>query len=102
MADSGLLPISLAAAVPLRIAEYIQMGGPSALDVERARSQAHTLAEKGDVLLYRGKRPGEAATLFNALADCLAIMAFCPGGVKVFGLHFQAEIPGMEGKYAPG
>lgn len=92
--DSGLLSISLSAAVPLRIAVYVNQGGPRVEDVERARRFAHVLGEKGDILQYRGKKPGQSAEVFNGLADALAIMAFCPGGVKVFGLHFQADLPG--------
>jgi hypothetical protein len=95
--ESSLLSISLSAAVPLCIAEYLSRGGPQQDDVERARRFAHTLAEKGDILLYRGRKPGQTSEVFNGLADALAILAFCPGGVKVFGLHFQADYPHREG-----
>ncbi len=83
------LAIALSAAVPLRIAAYRQHGGPDAEDLERARRHSLVVAEKGDVLQYGGK-DGEAAELFNSLADALAIMAFCPGGVDFAGDHYEA------------
>lgn len=86
-----LLSISLACSVPLRIAEYQSSGGPAPEDIERARRFGSILGSKGDVLLYRGKKPGETAELFNALSDALAVMAFCLGGVKAFGSHWEAK-----------
>jgi hypothetical protein len=84
------LPDAPAAAVPLRIAEYKARGGPAAADIGRAREFGRVLGEKGDALLFRGKR-GEPAELFNRLADAVAVMAFCPGGVKVFGELFEVK-----------
>lgn len=90
-ADSPLA-IAASAAVPLRIAEYRARGGPSGEDFRRCREvYSQLLAEKGDVLQYRGKKQGESAAVFNALVDGLAVMAFCPGGVKFCGTRYQAE-----------
>lgn len=85
-----ILSISLSAAVPLRIIDYKRQGGPTDDDRERARRTGHLIAEKGDVLQFRGKKKGEAAEIFNALADGLAVLAFCPGGVKFLGHHWDA------------
>ena len=85
-----LLPIALDAAVPLRIAEYVQQGGPGDEDFARVRRYAQTLAEKGDILQYGGKK-GQAAELFNGLSDALAILAFCPGGVRFCGRHWESK-----------
>lgn len=52
------------------------------------RASATLLGEKGDVLLYGGKGCGEA---FTALARGLACLAFAPGGVNAFGVHFCAN-----------
>lgn len=93
----SLLAITLSAAVPLRIAEYEAAGGPSDSDRERARSASRLIAEKGDVLQYGGRK-GEAAELFNVLADALAVLAFCPGGVEFCGTRYQAG----KGACAPG
>lgn len=48
------------------------------------------VAAKGDVLLYGGGQPGEAAAVFARLAEALAVLAFAEGGVTVFGLHWCA------------
>lgn len=84
------LAIMLPFAVRLRIAEYHDRGGPTDADHTRVREFAPVLAERGDVLQFGGKR-GDAADLFNRLADALAVMAFLPGGCKVFGEHFDSS-----------
>jgi hypothetical protein len=87
---AGLLKTHLEVAVPLRIQEYLQAGGPSDLDYDRVRTvYPPQLGSLGDVLLFGGKR---AAAVMGMLTDGLAVMAFCPGGVSVFGLHFEAQV----------
>lgn len=54
-----------------------------------------TLASTADVVLYRSKKPGETAKAFNTLAEGLAVLSFLKGGVRVFGLHFEATHPDM-------
>ena len=88
--DNDLLAIALGAAVPLRVAEYLRQGGPGEDDRERARRFAPVLGAEGDALQFRGKSRGEAAELFNRLADALAVMAFQPGGVTAFGEKWEA------------
>lgn len=85
------LAIALSCAVPLRIAEYEARGGPSPADLDRVRGHAGLIAERADIVLYRGKKKGEAAAVFAALADGLAVMAFCPGGVRFAGSHYEAK-----------
>jgi hypothetical protein len=70
--SSCLLP-SLEIAVPLRIPELQRRGGPTDTHFEMARSFSIVIAEKGDILLFGGKK-GEAARLFNQLAEALAVM----------------------------
>lgn len=89
---SQLLAIGLSAAIPLRIAELKAKGGPDDDDYERARQYSRTLAERGDVLMFRGGKPGEAAELFNRLAEAVAVMAFAPGGITLFGDHWEAKV----------
>lgn len=86
-ADVSTLPIFIAAAVPLHILELLRQGGPADLDYESARAFASDLGERGDVLLYGGKK-GEAAALANQLAHAIAVLAFLPGGITIFGQHF--------------
>ena len=88
------LPIFLSAAVPLQMAELKKAGGPSESAWDRVRAFAPVLAEKGDQLLCRGK---ETASLMSELIFCLAVMAFAPGGVKLFGERWEAAIDGKEG-----
>lgn len=60
---------------------------------QRAHECAQIVAEKGDVIMFRSKRQGETAAAFNALAEGLACLSFVPGGVKLFGLHFEDHHP---------
>jgi hypothetical protein len=67
-------------------------GGPTEKDLQETRDFAPVLGEKGDVLMFGGsKTKGEVATLFNRLAQALAVMAFAPGGVRFAGDHFKAR-----------
>lgn len=87
--NAELLKISLAAAVPLWIEQFRPLS-----DAQRAaiaHESAQVVAEKGDVILYRSKRKDETAKAFNQLARGIAVLAFVPGGVTVFGLHFEAN-----------
>jgi hypothetical protein len=87
----NLLAISIQASVPLHIMEMQAKGGPSEQDLRDARVFSGTLGEKGDVLLFGGKK-GEAAGLFNQLARSVAVLSFCPGGVILFGQHFTGRV----------
>lgn len=51
---------------------------------------ASELASKGDILLYGGKQ-GEAADMFNKLAQAIFILSFAGGGVTVFGERFESR-----------
>lgn len=84
------LAATLAAAVPLRIIALLERGGPEQSDFDRAQSFGDELGERGDILLFGGKK-GEAAALFNKLAHIVAIMSFVPGGVEMFGQRWVAE-----------
>ncbi len=92
---TSLLLDMLDLAVPLRIMEYERSGGPASSDFERARAFGVVLASEGDVLLFGGRK-GRAAELFNGLTDAVAVMSFCPGGVKVGRSHYNGRVPGAE------
>lgn len=79
------LGVALEVAVPLRIEEIRDWTHEQR--AERASDVATIIASHGDDLLYGGKN---CANAFNALALGLACLAFSPGGVKLFGLDFQA------------
>jgi hypothetical protein len=50
-----------------------------------ADKSADAVAYQGDVLQFGGKK-GAAASVFNALARGLAVLATCPGGVVFLGV----------------
>jgi hypothetical protein len=81
------LTIALEAAVPLWIMKVEAWTEDQR--VAKAHEVGPILAEKGDRLMYGGKK-GEAADLFNQVACGIACLAYAPGGVKVFGMHFEA------------
>ncbi len=58
-----------------------------------AHECAEIVAHKGDVILYKSEKRGETAAAFNALAKGIAVLAYQPGGVRVFGRSFNARIP---------
>jgi hypothetical protein len=82
-----LLRTSLSAAVPLRVLDCYEQGGPTTADFEQARIYGRVaLAPHGDLLLFRSRKEGETAALFNGLAKALAVLAFLPGGIPpLFG-----------------
>ena len=90
MSNQTILEMTLSAAVPLWIEklkdyewEYIN---------ERAKICSQVVAEKGDIILYKSKKPGGSAEAFNRLAEGTACLAFCPGGVTLFGQHWEAKL----------
>ena len=90
MTDDHPLGTALATAVPLHILELQERGGPTDADMAELGSVAELLGEKGDILLFGGKKKGECAEIFNKTAFGIAVLAFAPGGVTLFGQHFEA------------
>ena len=88
------LAIAMSAAVPLHIMRLKEKGGPTAEDMKKAQATSDKLGERGDVLLYGGGKKGECADLFNQTAAAIAVLAFVPGGVTIFGSHFEAKRDG--------
>jgi hypothetical protein len=87
--DDTLLKLALSAAVPLWIEEL--KNKPWDELQAMAEYAAQVVASKGDRLMFRGKKKGESAAAFNALAKGIAILSFAPGGVTVFGEHYEAK-----------
>lgn len=83
----ALLQGTLSISVPLYIEKW-KNSSPEQR-VERARECAQIVAEKGDVILFRTNKKGDSAKAFNALAEGIALLSFAPGGVTIFGLHFE-------------
>jgi hypothetical protein len=77
---------ALTAAVELRILELGRAGGPTDADTDRARERVRPVASSSDVMTFGTRRePGTAAEIVAAIADGLAVLAFCPGGVTFAG-----------------
>ncbi len=86
--DDTLLRTSLSVAVPLWIDQI--RGWPESHRAERRAICVDTITQYGDVLLYKGKKKGESAEAFNRTAEGIALLAFAPGGVTIFGEHWEA------------
>ena len=78
-------------AVFFRVEELKVRGGPPAEDMKKARETSDMLGEHGDILLHGGGKPGQCADLFNRTAHAIAVLAFVPGGVELFGTRFEAK-----------
>lgn len=83
-----LLRDALQVAVPLWCAEVEPWD--EAYRAERRAACSLVIASQGDNILFKGKKPGQSADAFNRLAEGIALLALAPGGVKLFGLHFEA------------
>lgn len=89
---NSLLNIALECSVSIRILEWKSKGNPQKEDFDRLKSKnlSQVLGEKGDVLLYGGGKKGEAAAIFNDLAEAIALLSFLPGGIEIFGSHWES------------
>ena len=82
--------MTLQLAVPLWI-ELLKKCGWNHI-LQRAKECSQVIAEKGDIILFRSKKKGESANAFNHLAEGIACLAFVPGGVKIFGSHWETTL----------
>jgi hypothetical protein len=89
-----------AAFVPLRVAELEAQGGPTEDDLARVKGYLPDFGSRGEALLYRIE--GETGPMTGKLVDAVAVLAFQPGGITIFGQHFEGngkvtkeEKPGM-------
>lgn len=85
-----LAQLTLAAGVPIEIEHLRAAGGPNDYQCEAAHNyiQQQRLSES---VLFASRETGSAMRI---LIEIVAILAFCPGGVSVLGLHFEAESEG--------
>lgn len=90
-----LIQLTLATAVPFAIDDLKRIGGPTDGHFGEASAFATRLGAEGDTLLYRTK--GKTARMMDRLCEVVAVLAFCPGGISLFGLHFEAKTEEIEG-----
>lgn len=91
MSADSLLPEMLGIGVSRVLMEFVRSGGPFDWDWDFARDTVDDLCEHGDLLLYRGKKQGEAARMFSRTARTVAVMACAPGGISLFGKHWEVD-----------
>jgi hypothetical protein len=94
----GLLETMMPMAVFLRIKTLEKQGGPAPEDMAKIQETSDMLGEHGDILLHGGGKKGECADLFNRTAHAIAVLAFVPGGVEIFGAKFEAKATRDVGK----
>lgn len=87
------LPDFLQLAVPIAIADIKRRGGVTDVEIDIARNFVDDLASRGDILLYRSDKKGETAKIFADFARVVAIASFFPGGIHIFGCHYQVLNP---------
>jgi hypothetical protein len=89
------LPGFVEAFAPLEIIRFEEQGGPFEDDFRRAREFGTLLGEKGDILLFgsgkASKTTGVAGHMAVEMVHAVAVLAFCPGGITLFGFHFEGE-----------
>lgn len=85
---SELAQLTLAAGVPIEIDHLRASGGPNDYQIEAAQKFIEQQA-LGEAILYCEK--GQTADQMRILCEICAILAYCPGGVTVMGLHFEAR-----------
>jgi len=86
---SGLLTAALEAVIPAWVGRVAAL--TPAQRAARAATLADYLAAHGDDILYQGRGTGDTARAFNSLAEAVAIGACQPGGITIFGRHWQSS-----------
>jgi hypothetical protein len=92
MSNESLLKTSLSAAVPLWAMQF--QDEPWDSIQKQIPEITKELCERGDLIMFKSAKKGETAKAFNALARCIAILSFAPGGVDCFGMHFENKHKG--------
>ena len=88
---------TLGAAVPMWIHHWLRRRAAGA-DWEEMRAKLDELGEilgrpgYGEALVSGGAREGMTAEAFNAVAEAIAVLSFCPGGITIFGDTWDARV----------
>lgn len=83
-----LARLTLALGVPIEIDNLRKSGGPNDYQMDAAHEYI-THQRLGEAIMYCAKN--ETRESMRVLIEIVAILAFCPGGVSVCGLHFEAK-----------
>ena len=105
MIDPSTVAIMLEATIPFLIHDLAERGGPG--EREWAFLREVGKAEYETPVADMAQFPGSATTkaerqqvsdYWKDFRTSIAIMAFCPGGIKICGTHFSAGMPDITGK----
>ena len=86
-----LLSTALSASISLRVPELIKKGGPTDEDLERIHIFLKDLGEHGTDLYFPGNRKGATTDRFEQIVEAIAVLSFSPGGLTVFGKHYENQ-----------
>lgn len=90
--DDPILPVMLDGLVPLWVEKLKKV--PLDDLVKRGRDLADVIASKSDHLVGDIRHTKEQrSSMLNTWAEAIAIGAFMPGGVRIFGAHYEATHP---------
>ena len=92
MNTESLLTVTLELAVPLWQMKLKNMPWSEALAGIKGASDL--IGSKGDILQFGGGKKGEVAKVLNKMAEAIAVLSFLPGGVTLFGQHWEDQHPG--------
>lgn len=94
MADQAqeFVKLFLDTSVPIRVLALQEQGGPIQEDFKRIQGHDQLLGERGNFLWMKSKKKGETAKVANAVADAIAVLSFVPGGITLFGQHWESKI----------
>ncbi len=84
------LPASLDAAVPLWQMEFARLSSEKRQEV-LDEAVKDDLCLRMEYLLHRGPKKGDTARAFNDVARSLAVLSFYPGGITLFGRHWDGN-----------
>ena len=84
---------TLNAAIPFWVAQIKSMTQErfNTRFIELTSKLPSILGAKGDILMYGSEKEGEVSKLFNEVAEAVALMSFFPGGIKIFGGHWENQ-----------
>jgi hypothetical protein len=81
------VPIS----VKIKIERFIEAGKKPALD-QKLSNLIENCLNNADVLLFPSrKNVDRACGIFNRLTDAIAILAFVPNGIEIFGVWYEVK-----------
>jgi hypothetical protein len=102
-----MLGDSLEMCVPFAIHDLVLRGGPSETDRERVRAFSDRFQDEADTVAciavgYSGKpttkERHQVAAMFNDMVFAVAVMAFQPAGITMFGRCWDCGRPDITGK----